>query len=918
MTLTEGTKLGPYEILAPLGAGGMGEVYRARDAKLDRDVAIKVLPATMTRDPERVARFEREAKLLASLNHPNIAAIYGFDEAAGKKFLALEFVEGDTLAKRLEGGPLPIDEALEVGKHVADALEAAHSKGIVHRDLKPANVMVTPDGTVKVLDFGLGRAVADEPGSSSLAYDSPTITADYTRPGVVIGTAAYMSPEQARGRPVDQRTDIWSLGVILFECLTGDKLFGGETTTDSLGAVLHKDLDFDALPEQTPKVVRHVLRRCLQRDKRDRLQAAGDARLELEDAARDYESGFFEPSDLRRTTPGGGIWKLATALLAVLLAITLVWANRGRPPVKPAGPVNAPVVVGVHKLTDLPGLQSDSCLSPDGKSLLYVAREGEDFDIFLQRVGGQKPINLTADCPHDDFNPAFSPGGERIAFRSQREGGGLFIMGATGESPRRVSEEGFDPAWSPTGTELIYTTEDVEGPYSRSSVAQLWALDLQTRGKRRLTEQDAVAPRYSPSGKFVAFWAAIAGIRDIFIIPIEGGKARPITQDIATDWNPFFSPDGRTLFFISDRSGSPDLWRVPIDPVTGRTTGAMHPVTAGVTALDEATIAADGTHIAFTAPLLMSQIERYPFDPETERVTGERETIYASTSVLRQFDVADDGRRIAFRTGAPKEDIIVMNADGTGRRRLMDDAHRDRGPRWTPDGEWLIFYSNRGGFYDAWRIRPDGTDMSRLTGTDGRDVTNAVLAPDGRLMAAGVSTDSGESMALFELDRPLSSIDVPLPVPESTLTGFVPLRFSPDGLRLAGTSNFIVVIYDVQSGDLSPLYGPGMGEVQNSQASSFDWIDNTRLIVWDEKHASAFICSVDSGTARPLPELQGPCGIRVVDEGRSLVVNRLRAESDIWMLTLGHVTEQPGTRKSDNSSSATSSTGLPTTTGGDD
>ncbi len=292
MTLSSGTQLGPYEILSPLGAGGMGEVYRAKDTRLDREVAIKVMTDTFARDPERVARFQREAKVLASLNHPNIAAIHGFEESDGKRFLVLELVEGDTLAERLRGGAMPVDESLAVCKQMAEALEAAHERGVIHRDLKPANVKVTPDGVVKVLDFGLAKALTEEPTESAPA-DSPTITANYTRPGVVLGTAPYMSPEQARGRLVDKRSDIWSFGIVLYECLTGKHLFHGETATDSMGAIMHKEPDWSLLPPETPPTVRLLLRRCLTKDRKQRLQDIGDARVELEAAIADPTSSFL-------------------------------------------------------------------------------------------------------------------------------------------------------------------------------------------------------------------------------------------------------------------------------------------------------------------------------------------------------------------------------------------------------------------------------------------------------------------------------------------------------------------------------------------------------------------------------------------------------------------------------------------------
>ena len=286
MALKTGTRLGPYEIAEPIGAGGMGEVYRATDTKLKRDVAIKILPDEVARDRERLTRFEREAQVLAALNHPNIASIYGLEESGGVPCLVLELVEGQTLAERLAQGALSLEEAREVGLQIASALEAAHEKGIIHRDLKPANVKIAPDGTVKVLDFGLAKALAAESADDAIDKSmSPTLTAAATRAGVIMGTAAYMSPEQARGKTVDKRTDIWSFGCVLYECLTARQCFGGETVSDLIAQVLQTEPDWAALSAETPERVHRLLRRCLEKDHRRRLRDVGDARIELEDAA---------------------------------------------------------------------------------------------------------------------------------------------------------------------------------------------------------------------------------------------------------------------------------------------------------------------------------------------------------------------------------------------------------------------------------------------------------------------------------------------------------------------------------------------------------------------------------------------------------------------------------------------------------
>ncbi len=305
MTLAPGTRLGPYEVLGPLGAGGMGEVYRARDTRLGRDVAIKLLPAEVAQDAERLARFRREAHLLASLNHPHIAAVHGLEELDGKLLLILELVEGEDLAERLKRGAIHVDEALGIAKQIAEALEEAHEKGIVHRDLKPANIKLTPEGKAKVLDFGLAKAYASDADSGKTDVShSPTLTRAGTEAGVILGTAAYMSPEQARGKPVDKRADIWAFGVVLFEMLTGKRLFHGETVSDTLAAVLKTDPDWGLLPAETPPRVRALLRRCLTRDPRQRLRDIGDARIEIETSAAEPATGSVARTPFPAGRPG--------------------------------------------------------------------------------------------------------------------------------------------------------------------------------------------------------------------------------------------------------------------------------------------------------------------------------------------------------------------------------------------------------------------------------------------------------------------------------------------------------------------------------------------------------------------------------------------------------------------------------------
>jgi len=345
MTLSAGDRLGRYEILGALGAGGMGEVYRARDNELDREVAVKVLLEAVAQDPDRIARFEREAKLLASLSHQNIAILHGLEEHEGLRYLVMELADGETLAERLQKGPVPVDEALEIALQIAKGLEAAHEHGIIHRDLKPANVMLSPEGKAKVLDFGLAKAWQPEEGDPDLTQ-SPTLTAQMTAGGILLGTAAYMSPEQARGKPVDNRADIWAFGCVLYEMLTARRPFQGETVTDVLAAVLTIEPDWESLPETTSPDVRHLLRRCLQKTPNRRLHSIADARIEIEDAVSEPPRPFGSPPVVdgggrrRGIKPGAAVaLALAGAIVGGGLAAALVWnSQRSDEAAIPRGP----------------------------------------------------------------------------------------------------------------------------------------------------------------------------------------------------------------------------------------------------------------------------------------------------------------------------------------------------------------------------------------------------------------------------------------------------------------------------------------------------------------------------------------------------------------------------------------------------
>jgi len=429
MALTPGTRLGSYEIKDSLGAGGMGEVYRARDTKLHRDVAIKVLPDAFAVDPERLARFEREAHTLAALNHPNIAHIYGLEGSA----LVMELVNGEDLAARIARGALPLDETLVIARQIAEALEAAHDHGIIHRDLKPANVKVRADGTVKVLDFGLAKAVADP--ETSLARPNgllPTITspAAMTHAGIILGTAAYMAPEQARGHAVDRRADIWAFGCVMYEMLTGRRAFGGDNVTDTIAAVVRGEPEWGALPGDTPASVRRLLRRCLQKDRKRRLADAADARLEIETAqSADADDGriLAVPQQARRLA----VPVVATAVVSLLAGAAVVWlATRSAPPAAPV--VRLQAALPAQTTLSISSVGWEVAIAPDGARIVYVGQgvPSSPPRLFVRTMdpGETVPIAGTEQAQ----SPFFSPDGEMIAFVRD---GSLFTVGVRGGTP---------------------------------------------------------------------------------------------------------------------------------------------------------------------------------------------------------------------------------------------------------------------------------------------------------------------------------------------------------------------------------------------------------------------------------------------------------------------------------------------------
>ncbi len=727
MALTSGTKLGPYQIVAPLGAGGMGEVYRAHDTKLGRDVALKLLPPLFTADADRVARFEREARLLASLNHPHIGAIYGFEDADDVPALVLELVEGDTLSDRVRRGPLPLPEVLAVAQQIADALDAAHRPGIIHRDLKPSNIKITPDGVVKVLDFGLAKALAGE-GSGPDLSKSPTLTVGGTTVGVILGTAAYMSPEQARGQPVDKRTDIWAFGCVLFEMLTGSSAFGRETVTDTIVAVIGAEPAWKALPPDTPGSIRRLLTRCLQKDARRRLHDIADARIEIEDAM----ATPAEPDQV----PAPRRWsRLALAALSLAIATILVfllWAARDRFGRPVAGP--SPPDTRVTRLTDLPGLEEFPAISPDGRSLAFTAGVSGKRQVFVQLIAGGAPLQITRDTV-DHECPRWSPDSSSILYFSPAVSGAvqgsIWEIPALGGVPRRAVNSVGCADVNPTDGRLALFRLAKEG-------IQLGAAP--TDGSRfDIVAQFApttyyLYPRWSPDGKWIAFQRGDNIRFDIFVAPATGGAPHQLTHDNNMMSGFAWLPDSAGIVYSSSRGGTmPYLPTLSLWQVTLRD-GRVRQVVSGETSYMSPDISKSGA-ILVSRMKLQTDIWKFPVDGLPAENTRRGVRVTRQTGQVLTPTASPGDKEVAFLSDSRGHaNLWVVNTETGGLRQITHERDPNVAvgvPVWSPDGHTIAFVSSRGNqglTFGVWLVDSDGSNL--------RNVANPGLgpawSPDGR------------------------------------------------------------------------------------------------------------------------------------------------------------------------------------------
>jgi serine/threonine-protein kinase len=795
MSLAAGARLGPYEIVSPLGAGGMGEVYRAHDAKLGRDVAIKILPDVFAADPERRGRFEREAKTLAALNHPHIAQIYGFEESSGIRALVMELVEGPTLADRIAQGPLSIDETVAIARQIADALEAAHDQGIVHRDLKPANIKVRGDGTVKVLDFGLAKALDPAGPASPAAMNSPTLSVHATQLGVILGTAAYMAPEQARGRNADRRADIWAFGVVCFEMLTGNRAFGGEEISDTLASVLKDDPAWAALPPDLPASLRRLLRRCLEKDPRRRLSAIGDARLELDE--RDEIRGERPAA---RAAASRVPWIVAiVASLIAIVAVTMLVASALRS-------AESAAATGRYSLT-LPGGQrlaglgqTAISLSPDGKRLAYIARGGGPDQIYVREIDSfaSRPLPGTEDA----VNPFFSPDGEWIAFFTADALRTIAVGGGPATTLARVEDYGRGGTWGSDGN-IVFASSPNSGlslvPSGRGPVQNLTKLDGSAR------ETSHRHPHYLPGGALL-FTVGTGGSWDDARIEVlkRGTNERTVLIQGGSDAR--YVSTGHLVFV---RAAT--LIAIPVDLQKLRVTGSQVSLVEGVLPAMHNTGQAQAT-FSDAGPLIYISgdargLQRVPVWVDR---TGTERALAAPPSTYENPRLSPDGKRLAVSIDAGNvQNIWIQDLFRGTLNKFTPEGAAYALSVWTPDGKRVIFQS------------PDSLNLF-WKNADGSGGEEALHPAKNRQIPESASVD-GRILTYTEID-PVTGRDIRwLSLDDRRSTKFLQTAANESTSALSPDGHWIAYQSDRSGRDeiyVQPFPGPGSQELVSTEGGT--------------------------------------------------------------------------------------------------
>jgi eukaryotic-like serine/threonine-protein kinase len=862
-----GTQLGPYRIVAPLGAGGMGQVFVAQDTKLDRKVAVKVIPPGMVGDPSLAIRFEREAKALAALNHPNILSIHDFGLEGDTCYSVTELLEGETLRGRLASGALDTASALRIAREIAEGLSAAHAKGVIHRDLKPANIFLTRDGHVKILDFGLAR---QEP--STLDVDEPLSEATTrdrsTRPGTILGTVGYMSPEQARGQPTDARTDIFSLGVILYEMLTGARPFAGNSDVDVLAAILRETpTPISRKGLRIPPEVERLTLHCLEKDPASRFQSAGEVAVAIEGLASG-SSRAFVLSQLG-TKPRAQVVRAVGVSSVVLLSAIALWLGvRG---VGGALPPSEPT-----QITSWTGAESEPSISPDGQSVAFTVVNGRGTDIWVSDVRGGSPIRITSDSA-SNATPRWFPDGGALVFSSEREGRqGIWKVSRFGGPPNLLLENGRYPAISPDGKRMAFS-RGLGGGYLRIWVV---GLDDSSRAVELTHDSDGVwdhcSPAWSPDGHLLCY----SDQRNLWTIPAAGGGARRLTATETMDTSPIWSPDGRYIYFDSDRGAGWAIWRVPANG------GALQRVSLGTGAERWPSLSRDGRRLTYATTgrwtcTLVDRTTGHRHRLSTVPFTGEPSFSPDGgwLACTLMHDDANDIWKIRLQQGQPAGEP----------ERITDHRGRCANVAFSPDGRWIAYYRLSQGRRSVWVVPSFGGPPVAFTEGMHND-DQPEWSPDGKEISFISDRGGRERIWAAPFRDGLRAGPAKLVV---DVTGGLGIHcWAPDGGRVA------FLLDDGSGSDVWISDAKGSGKpVRLTRGAEPTWLTTDPatggLLVsgrWGGARSEIRRVPLDGGEPAPLPQISDESGgadiweVEASNDGRLMALVEQENEGDVWML----------------------------------